>query len=136
MYLRQHGVVDPYSGDRLHESPLFISFYENMLKYIPNYIDIIFVFVDLLVAHILFLVTQKHMEKVYKEQKTNLDTVGDDLKNWLFKGCDFALPPYFTAVAYLFNPLIVINCVGLATTTFSNLFLAFALLSVMYGMYV
>lgn len=89
--------------------------------------------VDLLIAHILFLVAKKHMERVYKEQRTHENTVGDDLKKWLFEGSDFALPPYFTAVAYLFNPLTVINCVGLATTTFCNLFLAFALLAVMYG---
>lgn len=108
-------------------------FYENMLKYMPQYVHFIFIFVDLLIAHILFLVTKKHMERVYKEQKLNANTIGDDLKNWLLEGSDFALPPYFTAVAYLFNPLTIINCVGLSTTTFCNLFLALTLLAVVKG---
>lgn len=132
VHLRLHG-VDPYTGDRLHESPLFMYFYESMLQYFPQYVKIVFILIDLLIAHVLFLVTKKHMERVYKEQKANAHTVGDDLKSWLFEGSDFALPPYFTAVAYLFNPLTVINCVGLTTTTFSNLFLGLALLSVVHG---
>lgn len=132
VYLRQHG-VDPYTGDRLHESPLFMWCYENMLEHIPQYVDIIFMLVDLLVAHVLFLVTRRHMLNIYKEQKENVDTLGAGLKKWLFKGRDFALPPYFTAVAYLFNPLTLINCVGLATSTFCNLFIALALLTVMDG---
>lgn len=130
-----HG-VDPYTGDRLHESPIFMWFYENLLKHFPQHVNTFFVFVDLLIAHVLFMVTRKYMGRIYKEQKTHVNTVGDDLKKWLYEGIDFALPPYFTAVAYLFNPLIVINCVGLTTTTFSNLFLAFALLAVVHGKWV
>lgn len=131
VHLRWHG-VDPYTGDRLHETPLFMWFYEIILKHIPNCINIIFIMVNMLTAHVLFLVTKKHMERVYKEQKINVNNV-DDAKNWLFEGRDFVLPPYFTAAAYLFNPLTILNCVGLATTIFCNFFLAVALLAVVHG---
>lgn len=132
VYLRWHG-VDPYTGDRLHESPLFMWLYEAMLKSIPQYVKFVFVFVDVLTAHVLYLVTKKYMERVYKEQKMNVNNVDDDAKTWLLEGRDFVLPPYFTAAAYLFNPLTILNCVGLATTIFCNFFLALALLAVVNG---
>lgn len=125
--------VDPYTGDRLHEAPVFMWFYEYMLTHFPHYINFIFVLADMVTAHVLFLLTKKHMERVYKEQKMNANNVGDDAKSWLLEGRDFILPPYFTAAAYLFNPLTILNCVGLATTTFSNLFLAVSLLAVVHG---
>lgn len=130
--MRWHG-VNPYMGDRLHEAPIFMWFYEHMLEYMSHYINAVFILVDMLTAHILFLVTKKHMARVYKEQKMNVNNVGTDAKKWLFVGHDFILPPYFTAAAYLFNPFTILNCVGLATTIFCNFFLALALLAVVYS---
>lgn len=108
-------------------------FYSIVLEHIPQYVNLIFTLIDLLTAHVLFLITKKHMVRVYKEQVLNAGNMAEDSKKWLLKGRDFSLPPYFTAAAYLFNPLTILSCVGMATTTFGNFFLALALLAILKG---
>lgn len=127
--LKKHG-IDPYSGDRLHEAPLFLEVYKWLTEFTQGNLKYLFVIVDILTAHLLFSLTKQYMRQLFEHQERNKGSYAKDIKTLLLKGQDFVLPPYYVAAAYLFNPFTIFNCVGMTTTVFCN----FCLAAFLYGL--
>lgn len=133
LYLKENN-IDPYLGDRFHESPLFLCLYGLLLEILPG--GLIFVMLDVFTAHVLYHVARKQMERVYKEQEVNKDKVGRDVIRKFLRGRDFAQAPAYVLSLYLFNPFTVASCVGMATGGFSNFFVAMVLLFLAEGKHI
>lgn len=126
--------VNPYVGDLLHESPLFLSAYEVLHNILDANISLLFIAADILTAHILFTTVRLCMFKLFVDQERNKEDYPKDIKKFLLGGSDFVVPPYYVAIVYLYNPFTVFNCVGQTTTVFCNLFLALFLYGLVTGM--
>ncbi|XP_034942316.1 phosphatidylinositol glycan anchor biosynthesis class U protein [Chelonus insularis] len=119
--LRDFG-IDPYSGDLFHETPLGLVVFSWMHKFLSfQSLKIIFIITDLLTAWFIYLTARNYIAEVAKKEK-------EDAKN--FEENEISYTPiattsqssiFYAPAAYLFNPYIVLNCVGLTTTVFSNL---------------
>lgn len=130
--LRKHG-IDPYSGDRLHEAPFFLNVYELLVEYTQGNLKYVFIIIDILTAHFLFLLTKEYMCRLYENQEKNKSSYAKDVQTLLLRGNDFILPPYYVAAAYLFNPFTIFNCVGMTTTVYCNFCLAVFLNGLVYS---
>lgn len=123
--------IDPYSGDRFHEPPLFLFLYKLLLKVFPE--NVIFLALDIWTACVLYRLARKQMEGVYKEQEVNKDKVGGDVIRKLLRGSEFLMVPFYVVLVYLFNPFTLLNCLGKSTTLFTNFFIALFLLYLKKG---
>ena len=117
--------VDPYSGDLFHESPLILVTFRLLITYLGPYIEILFVFIDVLVAFLLYKTACSYVTKLAKEEERKLQKgeYSKLSKSLVLTEHNSESIPAYVAYAYLFNPYIIFNCVGLTTTTFFNLLL-------------
>lgn len=60
----------------------------------------------------------------YENQQENIQKIAKGTTELHIKSEDISDVPYFVAIAYLFNPYSVLNCVAQTTTVWSNLLLA------------
>ncbi|KAL6265200.1 phosphatidylinositol glycan anchor biosynthesis class U protein [Pogonomyrmex barbatus] len=123
VYLHKFG-IDPYEGDLFHETPIGLYVFNLMQEYLPQWaLFLLFVVVDLTTALCLAL-TAKHyaieLATKRKKQKEKNEKLNKDIPS------SSAL---YVSAAYLFNPYIILNCVGLTTTVFTNLLCSIALVS-------
>ncbi|XP_011298181.1 phosphatidylinositol glycan anchor biosynthesis class U protein [Fopius arisanus] len=124
--------IDPYTGDLFHETPVGLLAF----TYIHDYLSIwavkcIFVLADLITAWCLFSTARLYIAELVKRER-------EILKKKETKDTDLCYTPIskiaktsvlYVPAAYLFNPFIVLNCVGLTTTVFTNLLFSAMLLS-------
>ncbi|KAF5306015.1 hypothetical protein FQR65_LT07508 [Abscondita terminalis] len=125
--------IYPYIGDTLHESPLHLLGYNYLVKTFGSYLHLVFIISDLVTAHLLYLSSKKYMEGIRITQEQNKDKYAVDAKALILSDKDFTLSPIYVAVAYLFNLYTILNCVGMTTTVFGNLFAALFLAALNYG---
>ncbi|KYN40404.1 Phosphatidylinositol glycan anchor biosynthesis class U protein [Trachymyrmex septentrionalis] len=123
VYLYKFG-IDPYEGDLFHETPIGLFVFTLMQEYLPQWaLFLLFVVVDLTTAlclahaakHYAFELTTKK-----KEEKDENKELSKDISN---------TSALYVSAAYLFNPYIILNCIGLTTTVFTNLLCSIALVS-------
>ncbi|KAG5322551.1 PIGU protein, partial [Pseudoatta argentina] len=123
VYLHKFG-IDPYEGDLFHETPIGLYVFTLMQEYLPQWaLFLLFVVVDLTTAlclahaakHYAFELTAKK-----KEEKDENKQLSKDVPN---------TSALYVSAAYLFNPYIILNCIGLTTTVFINLLYSIALMS-------
>ncbi|KAK2583792.1 hypothetical protein KPH14_009693 [Odynerus spinipes] len=129
VYLRNVG-IDPYSGDLFHETPIGLYVFDVIQRYFPWWaLCLLFVATDLTTALCLAYVGNSYANsrnsKKEEEKKQDVSEVKD---NETFTETDIAL---YVLMAYLFNPYIILNCVGFTTTVFSNLLNSIALVAMM-----
>jgi len=67
---------------------------------------------------------QRFISEMYNDEQTKIDKFAKDSKPLHMKKTDLVEIPIYVAMAYLFNPYSVLNCVGLTTTVWSNFLLA------------
>ncbi|XP_049832992.1 phosphatidylinositol glycan anchor biosynthesis class U protein isoform X1 [Schistocerca gregaria] len=125
--------TDPYSGDVFHDTPVGLLIYSWVFSFASSWLNIIFVACDLLTAYFLNKAAHVFMLELELKQNEKKDTYAAGTKNLLLKAYDFHMVPFYVLSAYLFNPYIILNCVGRTTTVFSNLLLAYALASMCTG---
>lgn len=124
--------LSPYDGDIFHEPPLSLMVYDYITKTIEErWIPLLFVACDLvtalLLAHgakkcVLYMVKQEaHIKKAKSAQDITLTMKSAD-----------AVPRLVLAV-YLLSPYSLLNCIGMATTLFSNLLVALYFASFVHG---
>lgn len=125
IYLYNQG-VDPYSGDLFHESPLMLLFFRNVVYYIGSYVEFLYIVIDILTAVLLYETARIYA--AYLKQQEDVKLKKEEFckysVNLLVTEADTLNTPAYVAYAYLFNPYIILNCVGLTTTVFANFFLA------------
>lgn len=128
VYLHNLG-IDPYSGDLFHETPIGLYVFDVIQRYFPWWaLCLLFVVTDLTTALCLAYVgnsyaTSRNLKKKEENKKQDVSQVKD---NSIFSETDTAL---YVLMAYLFNPYIILNCVGFTTTVFSNLLNSIALVA-------
>lgn len=114
--------IDPYQGDMVHETPLLLATLVWVFTLIPQLIPWIYLLVDLATAFILYKMSQESIQQMLEKQnKKTYDQESDELH---LKYQDTKDIPKFVFNAYLWNPFSILNCVGLASTVFSNFFLS------------
>ncbi|XP_044740730.1 phosphatidylinositol glycan anchor biosynthesis class U protein [Chrysoperla carnea] len=118
----KHG-IDPYTADIFHDTPLNLEFYKLLLKVLPKYLPLIFVFIDLLTATFLYFTARAYMSNLKLIQIRDKAKYCKKSLPFLLKDDDFQSVPVFVLTAFLFNPFIILNCVAMTTTVLTNLFL-------------
>ncbi|XP_046751908.1 phosphatidylinositol glycan anchor biosynthesis class U protein [Diprion similis] len=136
VYLREAG-IDPYTGDLFHESPIGLVVFSYMQKYLSSCILCgIFVFTDLATAWILGLTAYRYttqliateQKDIQERKKQSNDTEVSALSSSMsIPASSVTSSALLVPSAYLFNPYVVFNCVGLTTTVFTNFLLSVAL---------
>jgi len=69
--------------------------------------------------------SHRFVQQKQDQQKVERKEYAKDTAELQFNGLDKLDIPELVIVAYLFNPLTVMNCIGMTSTVLSNLFLAF-----------
>ncbi|KAG8040289.1 hypothetical protein G9C98_000860 [Cotesia typhae] len=133
--------IDPYSGDLFHETPIGLVFFTWILRYLSFWsIRILFVVADLLTSWFLFQTARHYVKEVEKREKEakEIKKPAEELYTPISKNPteELSYTPisktatssvFYVPAAYLFNPYIVLNCVALTTTVFTNLLTSLAL---------
>lgn len=147
-FLYEHN-INPYSGDLYHENPLILFASNFLIRNAGPLIPYLFVACDLLCAFLLFKMAKYFTAEMvgvsnsifsaepnffllyfvlftlqFSAQQRRLQHYAKNTEQLHIKYSDLVDIPTFVALAYLFNPYAVFNCVGQTTTVWSNLFLA------------
>ncbi|KAF7384909.1 hypothetical protein HZH66_011995 [Vespula vulgaris] len=119
VYLYNFG-IDPYSGDLFHETPICLYAFNIIQRYFPWWaLCLLFVGTDLISALCLAYVGNNYNNSwCSKEEEDKKQDVSQEKDNGTSTKTDIAL---YILMVYLFNPYIILNCVGFTTTVFSNL---------------
>ncbi|KAL6449328.1 hypothetical protein ACFW04_000738 [Cataglyphis niger] len=122
VYLYEFG-IDPYEGDLFHETPIGLYVFKFIQKYLPQWaLFLLFVVTDLTTALCLALTAKRYAIELATKRKEGKE---DDRKSTDISG----ISALYVSAGYLFNPYIILNCVGLTTTVFTNLLYSIALVS-------
>lgn len=125
VYLHNSG-IDPYTGDLFHETPIALYTFDFIQRHFPWWaLCLLFVFTDLTTALCLAYVGNSYANSRNSKKKEDKEQdVTETKDNGTFTETDTAM---YVLMAYLFNPYIILNCVGFTTTVFSNLLNSVAL---------
>ncbi|XP_035210423.1 phosphatidylinositol glycan anchor biosynthesis class U protein-like [Stegodyphus dumicola] len=129
--LLKHG-TDPYDSDIFHESPLALIIYDYLLSYPEEWIPVIFALCDVITAVVLSFTSKIYLDESSIKEK-ELSSVPPSAKSLLLTPEDVKWVPFYVAFVYLLCPYSVVSCGGKSTVTFSNLILAFFILSTVAG---
>ncbi|XP_008549393.1 phosphatidylinositol glycan anchor biosynthesis class U protein [Microplitis demolitor] len=129
VHLRNFG-IDPYSGDLFHETPIGLVFFTWVHKYLSLWsLRILFIIGDLLTSWFLYATACNYVKEVAKREKEELKVSKNPTDELTYTPISKTATSsiIYVPAAYLFNPYIVLNCVALTTTVFSNLLTSLAL---------
>lgn len=54
--------INPYSGDMFHETPIGLAIYSQLIDYASLYLPSIFIILDLITGHLLYLTAVEYMK--------------------------------------------------------------------------
>ncbi|XP_031826612.1 phosphatidylinositol glycan anchor biosynthesis class U [Nomia melanderi] len=120
--------VDPYIGDLFHETPIGLYVFDIILQYLPQWsLFFLFIFTDLLTALLLSFTAKQYAVELASrnEQEKTPDQCTENQND----SSTISTSMMYVSAAYLFNPYIILNCVGHTTTVFTNLLCSIALIS-------
>lgn len=126
VYLHNFG-IDPYTGDLFHETPIGLFVFHLMQQHLSRIILLLlFIITDLTTALLLGL-TAKHYAKELALKKQAMKA--DNIKKCGDSAASVITSALYVSAGYLFNPYIILNCVALTTTVFTNFLYSIALIS-------
>ncbi|XP_034187185.1 phosphatidylinositol glycan anchor biosynthesis class U [Osmia lignaria lignaria] len=127
VYLYNFG-IDPYTGDLFHETPIGLYIFNLIQQYLPHWVLFcLFISTDLLTALLLGLIAKYYANEL-ASRKEEEKSSSENTKNHDDASMMYTSMMYVSA-GYLFNPYIILNCVGHTTTVFTNLLYSIALIS-------
>lgn len=119
--------VNPYDGDIFHESPLILHVFKYILSSQHELVQLsivyIFIICDIISAILLYYMAKSYMAQMLETEKLNKHKYAKNVTRILINIDDAINVPKYVALAYLFNPFSILNCVCLTSTVFANLFL-------------
>ncbi|KAL7306876.1 hypothetical protein TKK_0001036 [Trichogramma kaykai] len=126
--------VDPYNGDLFHETPLGLIVFGFIQKHFSRYaLWILFIMTDLTTALFLGITASYYIKESIARDKEEKACRNSKSHNSEEKSSLITSPSsssiFYVSAAYLFNPYVVINCIGLTTTVFTNFLISVTLLS-------
>ncbi|CAH1141184.1 unnamed protein product [Phyllotreta striolata] len=125
--------INPYEGDVLHETPLSLYLYKNILLVFQDRIHLAFITFDVATAIILFFTTKKFNWDLFVEEENNKETFAKDAVECFLKPEKLFKSSYYVLLTYLFNPFTLFSCVGYSTTVFYNFYLAVMMFCMVHG---
>ncbi|XP_002132259.2 phosphatidylinositol glycan anchor biosynthesis class U protein [Drosophila pseudoobscura] len=123
IYLLDQG-IDPYSGDLVHETPLVLKALSGLFLNFPQWLPLIYIMLDLLTGALLYNLSVRFVKQKLQKQCLERKNYAKDTEQLQYNDDDNYDIPELVLIAYLFNPLTVLSCIGLTSTVLSNLFLA------------
>ncbi|KAH8249700.1 hypothetical protein KR032_011517 [Drosophila birchii] len=133
IFLLQSG-IDPYQGDLVHETPLILSALSGLFQKYPHLLPAFYIILDVFTAALLYLMSRRFVRQKQEKQTKEQKYYAKDTVELQFNDLDKYDIPELVIVAYLFNPLTVMNCIGMTSTVISNLFLASFLYCLVKGL--
>ncbi|EDW12348.1 phosphatidylinositol glycan anchor biosynthesis class U protein [Drosophila mojavensis] len=128
VFLLQQG-VDPYRGDLVHESPLLLKALSGILINYAQVLPLLYILLDLCTATLLYLLGITFVKQKLQQQKGECEDYAKDTEELQYNDEDKSHIAELVLLAYLFNPLTIMSCIGLTSTVLSNLLLALILYS-------
>lgn len=58
--------INPYTGDMFHETPVGLAFYSQLIAYASPYLPAVFIILDLLTCHLLYLTALEYMKHLVR----------------------------------------------------------------------
>ncbi|KAL7740958.1 hypothetical protein ACLKA6_014109 [Drosophila palustris] len=123
VFLLQQG-IDPYRGDLVHETPLLLKALSAILINYAEYLPLLYIILDLCTATLLYSMSRSFVERKLLQMRTESQDYNKDATELQYNDKDVNDISKMVLVAYLFNPLTVMSCIGLTSTVLSNLLLA------------
>ncbi|XP_060832375.1 phosphatidylinositol glycan anchor biosynthesis class U protein [Bombus pascuorum] len=128
VYLYNCG-IDPYTGDLFHETPIGLYIFNFIQQHLSQWaLFCLFVFIDLLTAVFLGLTAKQYTTELVSKQEEKEKLCNENKEIHNDASVVYTAMMYVSA-GYLFNPYIILNCVGHTTTVFTNLLYSIALVS-------
>ncbi|XP_050588523.1 phosphatidylinositol glycan anchor biosynthesis class U protein [Bombus affinis] len=128
VYLYNYG-IDPYTGDLFHETPIGLYIFNFIQQYLSQWVLFcLFVSIDLLTAVFLGLTAKQYTTELVSKQKEE-EKLCNENKEIHNDASVVHTAMMYVSAGYLFNPYIILNCVGHTTTVFTNLLYSIALVS-------
>ncbi|XP_043595697.1 phosphatidylinositol glycan anchor biosynthesis class U protein isoform X3 [Bombus pyrosoma] len=128
VYLYNCG-IDPYTGDLFHETPIGLYIFNFIQQHLSQWVLFcLFVSIDLLTAVFLGLTAKQYTTELVSKQKEEEKLCNENKEIHNDASVVYTAMMYVSA-GYLFNPYIILNCVGHTTTVFTNLLYSIALVS-------
>ncbi|XP_053994762.1 phosphatidylinositol glycan anchor biosynthesis class U protein [Hylaeus volcanicus] len=119
--------IDPYTGDLFHESPIGLCIFDLLQRHLPRWtLFFLFIFTDLLTALLLAFTAKQYATELVSKKKEKIEDENIESQN---DGSEISTSMMYVSAGYLFNPYIILNCVGHTTTVFTNLLYSVALIS-------
>jgi len=119
--------IDPYVGDVVHEIPIVLMFLSEAIKLSERCLPIFMTVTELITAFALFKFSQNVISNSLLMQHKLKNTYNSTTKKIQWQFNDVVDLPCIVLYFYLFNPMLIINCIGMTTTVFSNCILALTL---------
>ncbi|CAK9815749.1 Phosphatidylinositol glycan anchor biosynthesis class U protein [Anthophora quadrimaculata] len=126
IYLYNIG-IDPYAGDLFHETPIGLYVFNFIQQYLPQWVLFsLFVFTDLLTALLLAFTAKEYATELVSKRKEEKSS-NENTEN--YDTSIVSTTMMYVSAGYLFNPYVILNCVGHTTTVFTNLLYSIALVA-------
>lgn len=123
VFLLQQG-IDPYRGDLVHETPLLLKALSAILINYAEFLPLLYIILDLCTATLLYSMSRNFVESKVLQMRIESKDYDKDTTELQYNDKDVHDISKMVLVAYLFNPLTVMSCIGLTSTVLSNLLLA------------
>lgn len=125
----------PYDGDVFHEPPILLYFYDSLglaeSSTDPFVVPFCFAVCDVITAILLGCAARKAMTFMVKQEQEMVKAPSAQSLALTMEAT--AKVPQLVMAVYLLSPYSILNCTGMATTVFSNLLVAVATVSTVYG---
>ncbi|XP_043595698.1 phosphatidylinositol glycan anchor biosynthesis class U protein isoform X4 [Bombus pyrosoma] len=116
-------------GDLFHETPIGLYIFNFIQQHLSQWVLFcLFVSIDLLTAVFLGLTAKQYTTELVSKQKEEEKLCNENKEIHNDASVVYTAMMYVSA-GYLFNPYIILNCVGHTTTVFTNLLYSIALVS-------
>ncbi|XP_034101536.1 phosphatidylinositol glycan anchor biosynthesis class U protein [Drosophila albomicans] len=119
-----HQGIDPYSGDLVHETPLVLKAISSLFLNYAAFLPLLYILCDLCTATLLYSMSRSFVAQKLQQQRKESENYDKDSIELQYSEKDHYDIAKMVLVAYLFNPLTVMSCIGLTSTVLSNLLLA------------
>ncbi|XP_071824466.1 phosphatidylinositol glycan anchor biosynthesis class U protein-like [Apostichopus japonicus] len=132
VFLLDHG-ISPYEGDNFHQPPLLLYLFFVIHKTAPSLIPLVFLFLDLTTAFLLYEVSKHLLRYLLNEQIREGPSYAKDVDVLLIKRASLSSIPGLVLSIYLLNPFSILTCAAQSTSIINNLMIASTFLLTLKG---
>ncbi|XP_062547583.1 phosphatidylinositol glycan anchor biosynthesis class U protein [Armigeres subalbatus] len=120
--------INPYDGDLYHQNPFVLVSVWFVREKLSAFVSALFILLEVGTIVMLKSTAGIFLRKLYDLQRARIAGFAKGTKELQISPDDVRSIPYYVALAYMFNPYSILNCVGQTTTVLSNFLLALFLL--------